>query len=297
MYSPNKNNPCFSLKPEYAKLLRGPEQEANSIAGMFQFLSALVSREDEVVQAVQTGRGIDYDFGKEGKDIGAALDRKNGNYFHNKLVDDLSKIRMPRTGVSLLQKLEDGINVADVGCGFGTSTVSMARRFPNSRFFAFESSRRALQAIEANIQAANVSNVTICVVPNRTLGDGPGVSDPSDMFDFVYAHDVMHDMLNPRELIKDVRKRLSKDGCWFIVDIDCRETKEGNLSLPNAAMLYAFSCLLCLSMGTSEPNGEGLGTCGFPPELAERWMKKAGFDYFERRKISSLPYNACYLVA
>jgi hypothetical protein len=55
--------------------------------------------------------------------------------------------------------------------------------------------------------------------------------------------------------------------------------------------------LLCLSMATSEPNGEGLGTCGFSPELAETWMNKAGFNHFEKRKIASLPYNICYLVA
>jgi SAM-dependent methyltransferase len=287
----------FSLKPEYGVFLRGPEHEINSIAGTFQFLSALVSREDAVIQAVKTGRGIDYDFGKDGKDIGAALDRKNGNFFRNKLINELSKIHMPRTGEQLLQKLEQGIDVADIGCGFGTSTISMAKCFPKSRFYAFESSPKALAAIQANITAAKVSNVTICKVPERTLGDGPDLKDPTSMFDFVYAHDVMHDMLNPRELIKDVKKRLSKDGCWFIVDIHCKDTLEDNLRLPNAAMLYAFSCLLCLSMATSEPHGEGLGTCGFPPKLAEQWTRKAGFQYFEKRTIPSLPYNACYLVA
>jgi 2-polyprenyl-3-methyl-5-hydroxy-6-metoxy-1,4-benzoquinol methylase len=292
-----QQQPTFVLKPEYAALLRGPDQEMNSIAGTFQFLSALVSREDALVQAVQTGHGIDYDFGKEGKDIGAALDRKNGNFFRHKLFEELNKIRMPQTGEQLVQRLREGIDVADIGCGFGTSTVSMAKNFPNSRFYAFESSPKALQAIEANIQVANISNVTICKVPDRTLGDGPDLHDPSSVFHFVYAHDVMHDMLNPRELIKDVKKRLSNNGCWLIVDIDCRNKVVDNLRLPNAAMLYAFSCLLCLSMATSEPHGEGLGTCGFSPQLAENWMKKAGFNHFEKWKIPSLPYNICYLVA
>jgi 2-polyprenyl-3-methyl-5-hydroxy-6-metoxy-1,4-benzoquinol methylase len=287
----------FFLKPHYEALLRGPEKERQSIAGVFQFLSALVSREDAVVQAVRSGKGIDYDYGPASKDIGAALDRKNGNFFRYSLLEELRKIHVPESGVSLYERLQQGISVADIGCGFGTSTVSMAKEFPSSQFYAFESSPKALQAIETNIKAANLSNVTICKVPDRTLGDGPDLNDPTSTFDFVYAHDVLHDMLNPKELIKDVKKKLSKDGCWLIVDVECSEKAEDNLQLPNAAMLYAFSCLLCLPMATSESHGAGLGTCGFTPKLAQRWTKKAGFQYFEKRKIPSLPYNACYLVA
>jgi 2-polyprenyl-3-methyl-5-hydroxy-6-metoxy-1,4-benzoquinol methylase len=286
----------FALRSEYAPLLRSPTQEKKSIIGTFQFLSALIPRGEATVEACKTGQGIDYDHGVEC--IGDALDRKNGNYFRYLLVDDvLSTITIPSTGESLIDKLNSGIDVADIGCGFGTSTVSMAKRFPNSKFYAFESSPRALQAIQNNIELEGVTNVTVCNVDERTIGDGPDLQDPNSMFDFIHAHDVLHDMINPRALIKDVKKRLSPMGCWFIVDIDCNEKIEDNLLLPNSSMLYAFSCLLCLSMATSTPEGEGLGTCGFPSTLAEKWMKKAGFTRFEKRKSPSLPDKACYLVA
>jgi SAM-dependent methyltransferase len=295
VYDPSHQT--FALKEDYSPFLRGPQNEKRSLAGMFQFLSALTGRTDAVVQAVQTGTGIDYDYGSE--DIGAAIDRKNGNFFRHNLVDGvLADIVVPQTGTPLVKKLEEGINVADVGCGFGTSTVAMAKRFPKSHFYAYESSPRALQAIKENIDDAKLSNVTICDVSERTVGDGPILDDPTSMFEFVYAHDVLHDMLQTRELIKDVKKRLSKEeGCWLIVDIDCKEKAEDNLRMPNAATLYAFSCLLCLSMATSEPSGEGLGTCGFPPSLAKRWAKKAGFEHFQQRKVEAIPYNAVYLLA
>jgi SAM-dependent methyltransferase len=287
----------FTLKDEYVPFLRGPQKEKRSLAGMFQFLRALTSRTDAVVQAVQTGVGIDYEHGIE--DIGTAIDRKNGNFFKHTLVDGvLASIIIPQNGVPLITRLHEGIYVADVGCGFGTSTIAMAKRFPNSHFYAYESSLKALQSIQKNIDEAQISNVTICDVSQRVVGDGPILDDPTSMFGFVYAHDVLHDMLHPQELIKDVKKRLSKDdGCWLIVDIDCKETMEENLRLPNAATLYGFSCLLCLSMATSEPDGEGLGTCGFPPTLAKNWAQKAGFVHFQQRTVDAIPYNAVYLLA
>lgn len=295
IYDPSRQT--FALRDDYVQFLRGPQHEKRSLAGMFQFLSALTGRTESVVRAVQTGRGIDYDCGSE--DIGTAIDRKNGNFFRHTLVDGvLAGIIIPQTGLPLFKKLEAGMHVADVGCGFGTSTVAMAKCFPKSHFYAYESSPKALQAIQVNIDEAKLSNVTVCDVAERTVGDGPILNDPSSMFGFVYAHDVLHDMLHPRELMKDVKKRLAKeDGCWLIVDIDCCEKAEDNLRLPNAPMLYAFSCLLCLSMATSEPSGEGLGTCGFPPTLAKRWARKAGFQYFQQMKVEAIPYNAVYLLA
>jgi SAM-dependent methyltransferase len=286
----------FQIRADYAKFLRGPSEERRSIAGMFQFLSALVRRSDAVVEGVRTGVGVDYDFGDE--DICSAIDRKNGNFFRFHLIDDVIKtVTVPHTGERLFDLMERGIYVADVGCGCGTSTITMAMRFPNSHFYAYESSPRSIRLLEETILREKITNITVCNVADRTVGDGPNLNDPNSKFAFVYAHDVLHDMTNPRALIQDVKKRLSKDGCWLVVDIDCCENTKDNLAKPNAATLYAFSCLLCLSMATSESGGEGLGTCGFSPALAQRWMKKAGFQYFEQRTLKALPYNACYLVA
>lgn len=38
----------------------------------------------------------------------------------------------------VVAKLEQGANVADIGCGHGASTVIMAQAFPNSRFVGYD---------------------------------------------------------------------------------------------------------------------------------------------------------------
>ena len=291
----------FTIKEGYAKLLRGPDEERKSLAGMFPFLSGMVRRSDQVVQAIETGYGVDYDYGTDEVDICEAIDRKNRNFFQYHLIDDIiAPLTIPQTGKSLLEALEvGGMNVADVGCGCGASTIVLAKRFSKSHFYAYESSPRSLQLIQEGIIKAGLSNITICDVKERTVGDGPDLKNPNSKFDFIYSHDVLHDMTNPRELIKDVKSRLCPNsGCWYIVDVDCTESITENLKRSNAATLYGFSCLLCLAMATSSPGAEGLGTCGFTPSLAAKWMKQAGFTYFEKqRTLKSVPNNACYLVA
>ena len=38
----------------------------------------------------------------------------------------------------VVEKLERGAIVADIGCGHGASTILMAQAFPRSRFFVFD---------------------------------------------------------------------------------------------------------------------------------------------------------------
>ena len=45
------------------------------------------------------------------------------------------------------------------------------------------------------------------------------------------------------------------------------------------AMLgYSYSIMLCMSSALSTPNGRGLGTLGWHPQLAHRMLKDAGFS-------------------
>jgi len=286
------------MKREYAKFLRGPEQEKESLAGMFQLLQPLLARSDATAKSIRTGRGVDYDFGP---DVCFAMDRKNKNFFKHKLVKEIiDKVKIPRTGENLTSLLNRGVNVADIGCGCGSSTIAMATRFPASHFFAYELSPRSLEIMRKRVFENGLSNITVCDVSDRGVGDGPMETERSDednVFHFVYSHDVLHDMANPMSLIHDVKKRLSDDGCWIIVDVECSHSMAENIQMPQGALNFGFSCLLCLACASSEENGECLGTVGFNSKLADTWIKGAGFHFFQKMKILSKQGNSCFIVA
>lgn len=283
----------FRLKTEYAKLLRDPDKSRDSLVGLFAMSNALQTRTGATAQAIKTGIGVDYDFGE---DVITAMDRKNRNYFEYKFFDEiLDGTRIPSTGRSLVESLEEGIAVADIGCGCGASTIAMARRFPKSRFHAYEISPRSLALLKRRVTAMGLDdgNIRVCDVSDTSVADGP---DDREQFDFVYTHDVLHDMPYPRELIRQVRRSLSATGCWIIVDVKCGKNTAENLRIPSALISMGSSCLLCLASATSLCDGEGLGTLGFHKELARKWMNEAGFHHCIPFAIPSLPDNQGFLV-
>ena len=60
-------------------------------------------------------------------------------------------------------------------------------------------------------------------------------------------------------------------------------------------MMYGTSVISCMSSALSEPGGLGLGTLGFPEELARKMTREAGFTSFEPPDLGH-PVNAFYVV-
>jgi 2-polyprenyl-3-methyl-5-hydroxy-6-metoxy-1,4-benzoquinol methylase len=287
----------FQLRPEYAALLCDPDTNERSMAGMFQFLLPLLNRSTAVVTAIQTGVGVDYDWAvDDAGNVNMAIDRKNRNWFYHHLVEDLiATVSVPSTGERVVDMLDRGVNAADIGCGCGASTMTMAKRFPKSHFYAYETSKQSMQVLLERMQTNGTTNITVCDAAERSIAAGP--DGDNSFFSFVYSHDVLHDMTHPKAIIQDIKEQLSEEGCWIIVDVDCDEKLGKNVEKPTAALLYGFSCLLCLASATSSPTGQGLGTYGLSEKLLRQWTHEAGFKHMERRRIESLRLNSCFVVA
>jgi len=115
-------------------------------------------------------------------------------------------------------------------------------------------------------------------------------------FDFITTFDCIHDMTHPRKVIGAIRKAIKDDGTYLIADIRSKPTYEENVAEnPMAAMMYGFSVLSCMSSAMSEPDGAGLGTLGFHPDLAREMTRDAGFTRFTERDFGS-PINSYYEV-
>lgn len=97
-------------------------------------------------------------------------------------------------------------------------------------------------------------------------------------------------------MIRTIRQTLRDDGVWLLVDIKALDTLEQNVNKnPMAALMYGISVLSCMASAMSEENGEGLGTLGLPPSLAETFAREAGFSRFATLDIQH-SVNAFYEV-
>ena len=189
----------------------------------------------------------------------------------------------------VVEKLQAGAKVADVGCGAGIALIEMAKTYPHTNFHGYDISQHALSRAHANKERAGLTNMVF----HDASRDGL----PSDAsFDFVTTFDCIHDMAHPAEMIQAIRKALQLDGTWLIADIKSAPTFEENLEKnPMTSLMYAFSVMGCMSSALSEPGGAGLGTLGFNEQVARAMTAQVGFSRFTRHDFDN-PFNAYYEV-
>ena len=272
----------FELTPEQATVLADEENSVFFIAGMFQGLPGMLGVLTSLPESFRTGIGLPVD--AQGSEGAPGVARGFAPWYRHMLVP---VVLAGLDGVT--EKLESGAKAADVGCGAGIALIEMAKAYPATDFHGYELSKEALVIAEKNKTEAGVTNVTFHDVRGEQL--------PTDgSFDFIATFDCIHDMTHPREVIGAIRNALKDDGTYLIADIKSKPTYEGNLEEnPMVALMYGFSVVSCMSSALSEPGGEGLGTLGLHPELAEQICREAGFTRFTEKDFGN-PINIYYEV-
>ena len=181
------------------------------------------------------------------------------------------------------QKLEAGARVADVGCGKGASTVLMAKAFPKSRFFGFDYHDASIAAARETAQREGVAErVTFEVAKAKEF--------PGRDYDFIAVFDCLHDMGDPVGAAAHVRRAMTKDGTWMIVEPFANDQLKDNLN-PVGRVYYSFSTLLCTPCSRSQEVGLCLGAQAGESRIREV-VSKAGFSRF--RRATETPFNIVY---
>ena len=271
----------FGMSGEARAVLASPHHPAFGM-GMFHRLPQTMQALELMPESFRTGLGHDYD--SHGPEGAVGIERSFEPWNHHNL---LRKVLPSMDGV--VECLETGATVADIGCGAGGAVLLMAEAFPNSTFVGYDISHHALDRANAKLADSGL--------PNARFAD-PGTSPlPSDgSLDLVTTFDCVHDMAHPTPVVGAIRSALADDGHWLLVDIRAGETLSENIAEnPMASLLYGVSVLTCMSSALSEPGGEGLGTLGLPAAKAEKMATAAGFTRFRTLDVQH-PMNAFYEV-
>lgn len=104
--------------------------------------------------------------------------------------------------------LLDGQEVLELGCGWGSLTLFMAARYPNSRFTAVSNSAPQRQFIERCLADRKLTNVRVITADiNAFKIDGK--------FDRVVSVEMFEHLRNYQELFARIRRWLKPDGKLF----------------------------------------------------------------------------------
>ncbi len=256
----------FWLTPEATAVLASPDHPAFGM-GMFHRFPQTMAALDAMPESFQTGVGHDYD--SHGPEGAVGIERSFEPWNRHHLIPTV----LPALD-GVVERLDAGITVADIGCGAGGAVLLMADRFPNSTFVGYDISRYALERAEHRRREEGADNVRFVDPRDEGL--------PTDgSVDLITTFDCIHDMTHPQEMIDTIAEALAPDGTWLLVDIKGRETFAENAEKnPMASLMYGISVLSCMSSALSEPGGAGLGTLGLPESKAREMATAAGLTSF-----------------
>jgi 2-polyprenyl-3-methyl-5-hydroxy-6-metoxy-1,4-benzoquinol methylase len=266
----DQENRTYFLPYEHAALLTRASTQGN-MAATLQFISVLGSVEDKIVECFYRGGGVPYSAFPRFQEVMA---EESNQTVAAALVDSILPL-----APGLIEALERGIQVLDLGCGSGHAINLMARAFPKSQFTGYDLSYEGIIAARAEAKAEGLSNVRFDIRDVATLTD-------ADRFGLITAFDAIHDQAKPAQVLKGVARALREDGIFLMQDITGSSHVHNNIGHPLAPFLYTISCMHCMTVSLAQ-NGEGLGTM-WGEEKAGEMLAAAGFRKVE---IKRLPHD------
>ena len=105
--------------------------------------------------------------------------------------------------------LADGQSILELGCGWGSLSLWMARQFPRSEVTAVSNSNSQREHIEREAAKRGLKNL-------RIITSDMDVFDPNAQFDRIVSVEMFEHMMNWRELMTRVRSWLQPDGRFFM---------------------------------------------------------------------------------
>jgi 2-polyprenyl-3-methyl-5-hydroxy-6-metoxy-1,4-benzoquinol methylase len=265
----------YTLPPEQAVALTDEESPAY-LPGFFQIALGSVIDSPRITEAARTGEGVGWH--EHGHDVFDGCER----FFRPGYNTNLLPSWLPSLE-GVVDKLERGATVADVGCGHGSSTILMATAFPNSTFVGSDYHEGSIETARKRAEEAGVSD-------RVRFEHAPAASYPGNDYDLVTMFDCLHDMGDPVGAARHVRETLADDGTWMIVEPMAGDRVEDNLN-PVGRAYYGFSTFLCTPASLSQEVGLALGAQAGEARIGDV-VSAGGFTRF--RRAAETPFNLVF---
>lgn len=273
----DSKNGLFSLSEEKADYLT--KQGSYNFASSMQWFATLAQVEDKIIECFKNGGGVPYE---------------SYHRFHEVMAEESNQTTLAEliNGIlplapGLMEKLEKGIKVLDVGCGSGRAINLMAKTFPNSVFTGYDFSQEAIQNAQKEATSLGLSNAFFERMDVANFSN-------DGYFDLITAFDAIHDQANPEQVLKNIKTSLGRGGLFLMQDIGASSKLENNMDNQLSPFLYAISCLHCMTVSLAQ-GGRGLGAV-WGQEKASEMLRDAGFSNITVKQLEHDPINYYYIV-
>jgi 2-polyprenyl-3-methyl-5-hydroxy-6-metoxy-1,4-benzoquinol methylase len=266
------NGGRYSMNAEQAMTLAN-ESSPVFVAGAFEVVASMFKDEPKISAAFRTGAGVGW------HEHSQCLFRGTERFFRAGYAAHLVQEWLPALD-GVVEKLQRGAQVADVGCGHGASTIVMAKAFPSARFTGFDYHGPSIERARAAAREAGVES-------NCAFEVASAAGFPGKNYDLVAFFDCLHDMGDPVGVSRHVHESLLPDGVWMIVEPFAGDSVVDNLN-PVGRIFYAASTMICVPASLSQEVGLALGAQAGEARLRDV-VSSAGFTRF--RRATATPFN------
>jgi SAM-dependent methyltransferase len=250
----------FRLPAEHAASVTRAAGPGN-LASYTQFIALLADVEAKIVGCFKDGGGVPY---SQFPEFQRLMAEDSAMIFDAALLDVIVPL-VP----GLPDRMRDGIDVADVGCGSGHAINLMAAAYPASRFTGYDLSAEGVAAGVAESAAGGLTNTAFVERDVATLAGPPA-------FDLVTTFDAIHDQADPARVLKGIHDMLRPGGTYLCVDVKASSDLADNVDHPLGPFLYTVSCMHCMTVSLAQ-GGAGLGAV-WGEQLALEMLAAAGFE-------------------
>ena len=265
----------YALSPE-AALVLADDSSPTFMVGGFECVMAMCMDIDKVQKAFVDGTGLGW------HEHHPSLFSGTERFFRAGYHANLEPSWIPALD-GMSARLQAGARVADVGCGFGASTIVLANAYPQSTFVGYDYHEPSILAARERAQQAGVADRVSFEVAGAKNYPGRG-------FDLVAFFDCLHDMGDPVGAARHVRDTLADGGIWMIVEPFAHDRVEDNLN-PVGRVYYSASTMICTPCSLSQEVGLGLGAQAGEQRL-RAVATEGGFSHF--RRAAETPFNLVF---
>jgi SAM-dependent methyltransferase len=265
----NADGEAFSLSPEQAAVFADPDSPVNMTGGFYS-LAAVFADEPKLAEAFKTGGGVGW--GEHCDCLFCGTERFFRPGYKGHLVSEW----LPSLD-GVIDRLERGARVADVGCGHGASTLIMADAFRKSEFIGFDFHAPSIE--KARQQVNGAQNLSFEVARAQNF--------PGEDYDLVTVFDALHDMGDPIGAASHIRETLKDEGTLMLIEPLAGDRLRDNLN-PVGRVYYAFSTSICVPSSLSQEGRAALGAQAGEARL-RKVLADAGFP--KVRRSTQTPFN------
>lgn len=272
-YDPDSGR--YTLPPEQTVALTDASSPAY-LPGFFQIALGSVIDSPKIVERARDGGGMGWH--EHTHEVHDGCER----FFRPGYNAHLTGEWLPALD-GVVDRLQAGALVADVGCGHGSSTILMAQAFPASRFVGSDYHAGSIETARRRAQEAGVADRVLFNAEHAAAYGGEG-------YDLVTMFDCLHDMGDPVGAARHVLSTLKPDGAWMIVEPNAGDRTEENFN-PVGRAFYGFSTLLCTPASLSQDVGLALGAQAGEARIRDV-VEAGGFTRF--RRAAETPFNLVF---